>query len=425
MARLEPIGITVIFHRNTLMACVGDAIVIYENSYPRRADPQDPHASLYDVDNASTVITLGDWYHKKAPAMQAQYLAQVTDEPVPDTGLINGVGRYEGGPNVPWPRINVESGKRYRFRIINISAYAGFEFSIEKHDLKIIEVDGINHVPKTVKALEVFAVDEENVFGVLHYDGASNSNPTTRNDDFPGDGDFLKEHELVPLENPGAPGGSGPADRVIDLSFTRTTIGGEEAWTINGIRYHAPTLPTLLNILGGATVASDFTPAESTYVLQRNQVIELVIHGSANGLWLLTPCAPLPVSTCFPNLSDIFFHSPDLYSLHGHPFDVIQGMSGSANYVNPPRRDVVGVKVALSAKLQVALSSSDSPRTTPDLGQFDPFLHCHLDWHLEAGLAVVFAEAPAEQRTGSQSQIIKPSWEALCPIYNALPAALQ
>ncbi|KAF9033807.1 laccase 17 [Panaeolus papilionaceus] len=389
------------------------AIVIY--------DPNDPHASLYDVDDASTVITLADWYHKKAPAIQAQYLAQVTDEPVPDSGLINGVGRYEGGPNVPWPRINVESGKRYRFRIINTSAYAGFEFSIEKHDLKVIEVDGINHVPKTVKALEVFAgqrysvvvhanqqvknywirapmemqgesdndnLDAENVFGVLHYAGASSGNPTTKADDFPSGGDFLQEHQLAPLENPGAPGGSGPADRVIDLSFTRTTIGGEEAWTINGIRYHAPTLPTLLNIMGGATVASDFTTAESTYVLERNQVIELVIHGSANG----------------------HVHP---FHLHGHPFDVIQGRSGTPNYVNPPRRDVVGVK----GSTVIIRFTTDNP------GPW--FLHCHLDWHLEAGLAVVFAEAPAAQRTGPQSQIIKPEWEALCPIYNALPAALQ
>lgn len=76
---------------------------------------------------------------------------------------------------------------------------------------------------------DFFLVDAENVFGVLHYAGASSGNPTTKADDFPSGGDFLQEHQLAPLENPGAPGGSGPADRVIDLSFTRTTIGGEEA----------------------------------------------------------------------------------------------------------------------------------------------------------------------------------------------------
>jgi hypothetical protein len=40
---------------------------------------------------------------------------------------------------------------------------------------------------------------------------------------------------------------------------------------------------------------------------------------------------------------------------------------------------------------------------------------------LEAGLAVVFAEDPPEQRTGPQAEIIKPTWLDLCPAYYAQP----
>lgn len=47
------------------------------------------------------------------------------------------------------------------------------------------------------------------------------------------------------------------------------------------------------------------------------------------------------------------------------------------------------------------------------------------DWHLEAGLAVVFAERPNDQRTGPQAEIIKQTWLDLCPIYKALPADQQ
>jgi hypothetical protein len=32
-----------------------------------------------------------------------------------------------------------------------------------------------------------------------------------------------------------------------------------------------------------------------------------------------------------------------IISLHGHAFDVVQSIQGPANFVNPPRRDVVGV----------------------------------------------------------------------------------
>lgn len=59
---------------------------------------------------------------------------------IPDSGLINGAGRYVGGPQVVRARVNVVHGQRYRFRVINISAYAAFRFSIEGHTLTIIEV---------------------------------------------------------------------------------------------------------------------------------------------------------------------------------------------------------------------------------------------------------------------------------------------
>ncbi|CAA7270037.1 unnamed protein product [Cyclocybe aegerita] len=382
-------------------------------------DPVDPHLSLYDVDDASTVISLGDWYHKAAPGIQEVYL-RGNHEPVPDCGTINGVGRYVGGPAVPRARINVVQGQRYRFRVVNLSAYGQFTFSIEGHSLTVIEVDGINHVPKTVDGFEIYAgqrysvvvhanqpirnywvrapmelqhhsdndnLDEENNYAVLHYAGAPSGEPTTRARD--GVDNLLREHELAPLENPGAPGGSAPADRVIDLSFTRSTNNNQLKWTINGIQYHSPTVPTLLNIIAnGATVESDFTTPEHTFVLNHNEIIELVIHGSANG----------------------HVHP---FHLHGHAFDIVQGNSGPSNYVNPPRRDVVGVK----GSTVIIRFKADNP------GPW--FLHCHIDWHLEAGLAVVFAEAPNEQRTGPQSQIIKQEWLDLCPIYNALPAELQ
>ncbi|KAF5327070.1 hypothetical protein D9619_004661 [Psilocybe cf. subviscida] len=88
-------------------------------------------------------------------------------------------------------------------------------------------------------------------------------------------------------------------------------------------------------------------------------------------------------------------------------------MQGPPNYVNPPRRDVVGV----SGSTVIIRFRADNP------GPW--FLHCHIDWHLEAGLAVVFAEAPSAQRSGPQSQIIKQEWLDLCPIYKALPADQQ
>jgi hypothetical protein len=80
--------------------------------------------NLYVVHPINTLLLLMDTFYK-----------------IPDSGLINGAGRYNGGPQVVRARINVQSGKRYRFRVINISAYAAFRFSIENHPVNIIEVN--------------------------------------------------------------------------------------------------------------------------------------------------------------------------------------------------------------------------------------------------------------------------------------------
>ena len=52
-------------------------------------------------------------------------------------------------------------------------------------------------------------------------------------------------------------------------------------------------------------------------------------------------------------------------------------------------------------------------------------MHCHVDWHLETGLAIVFAEAPEDNVSGPQAQTVSQDWEDLCPAYNALDPELQ
>jgi len=72
----------------------------------------------------------------------------------PATILINGLGRYPGGPDVPLSVITVEQGKRYRFRLINMACRLHILFSITNHNLIIIEADGqtmlllvVNEIP--------------------------------------------------------------------------------------------------------------------------------------------------------------------------------------------------------------------------------------------------------------------------------------
>jgi len=231
-------------------------------------------------------------------------------------------------------------------------------------------------------------LDTGNMNAILRYAGAPAADPSGS---FKPGGNVLSEADLHPTINPGAPGGSGPADVVIDLDFDKGVDANKSvAWFINGIQYIPPTIPTLLNIVAfGATTAADFEESEHTFVVGRNQVVEVHIKGALNGI-------------THP------FH------LHGHTFDVIQSSDGGGlNYVNPPRRDVVGV----GGPGVIFRFETNNPGAW--------FLHCHIDWHLEAGLAVVFAEAPPDSREGNASQVVKQTWLDLCPIYDALPAAEQ
>ncbi|CAE6445099.1 unnamed protein product [Rhizoctonia solani] len=384
-------------------------------------DPNDPQKDLYDVDDETTIITLEDWYHTPAPTLQEQFFSTsntALNAPVPDSALINGKGRYVGGPEVERAVLKVQPGKRYRFRVINTSAIGSYTFAIEGHTMTIIEADGIAHEPLVVDSFDIYAgqrysfileanqtvanywvsapmtvaaagtnsnLDATNVYAVLRYEGAPEAEPTTEQTTAMGNAPLVEEN-LHALINPGAPGGSDPADVVIDLAIGRSTIGGSVAFTFNGVQYKSPTLPTLLKVLASnASSDADFGTDEHTLTLPFNKTIELVITGGANH----------PIH------------------LHGHAFDVVQSLGGSINYVNPPRRDVVRV----SNTGVILRFRTDNP------GPW--FVHCHIDWHLEAGLAVVFAEAPNEMRAGGQKVTTSSSWDQLCPKYQALSADLQ
>jgi hypothetical protein len=77
------------------------------------------------------VITLADWYHDTSSTLLKLRLAPGYEglNPVPDSGLINGNGRYncsaapEGSKcksNAPLAVYQFEKGKKYRLRLINI-----------------------------------------------------------------------------------------------------------------------------------------------------------------------------------------------------------------------------------------------------------------------------------------------------------------
>ncbi|KAG2359508.1 phenoloxidase [Suillus spraguei] len=348
-------------------------------------DPEDPLGYMYDIDDASTVITLADWYHHLAPKLRGM-IARA------DSMLINGHARL----------INVRPGKRYRFRLVQMSCDSNVLFSIDGHNLNIIEADGVLTEPLVVDQLQILASQRYSVVlvadqpvdnywirslpntdnatydkgmnsAILRYEGASEFNPTTV--ETPSTNPLL-ETNLRALINPGAPA----------LQGMVTAVGLR--FYVNNVTYQSPPVPVLLQILSGARDPSQLLPNGSVYVFEPHKVVELTIAIAAPG-------------------------GPHPMHLHGHTFDVVQSAGSSTfNYKNPVRRDVVSAGNIGQQTVIRWVTDNSGPW----------FLHCHIDWHLEAGFAVVMAESPED--TGAHVSPVPYEWDRLCPIYDNYKGSL-
>lgn len=160
-------------------------------------DPaNEPYTSLYD---AEIIVTLTDWFHEDKNTLLAQWF-EVNgsgNEPLPDSALINGIGQYNCTAAAKKPKVlkklgyhhmmkrgleehgkkkiakvaskpkpactstpqyttfSVTPGKRYRFRVINMSAMSTFTFSIDGHKMDVIEADGVDTIKTTVDQVRI------------------------------------------------------------------------------------------------------------------------------------------------------------------------------------------------------------------------------------------------------------------------------
>ncbi|KAG2022533.1 laccase 5 [Coprinopsis cinerea AmutBmut pab1-1] len=89
-----------------------------------------------------------------------------TIAPPVNATLINGKGRQPVKPDSPLAIVNVKQGKRYRFRILSLSCDPNYNFSIDGHDLTVIEADGQLTRKLVVQRLQIFACQRYSV--ILH-----------------------------------------------------------------------------------------------------------------------------------------------------------------------------------------------------------------------------------------------------------------
>ncbi|KAJ3386914.1 ferroxidase fet3 [Lobulomyces angularis] len=352
-----------------------------------------PPKEAYTYDE-EYIISLSDWYNDEHSVLIDQFLSvynPIGIEPVPNKGLIN--HKASGSE-----KFKFVPGKTYRLRIINMSAFAMFAFSIDGHDLEVIEVEGVDTNKLTVQTLELSAAQRYSVLVkaknttdtnyLLHADllpDMFNSIPDglelnlTATIQYNENNTFgeayaaanplvasvvLNDMDLIPLEviPPFKPTRQIPLEVVF-----QTHEDGKNYGTFNNRPFELPkNTPTVLSALtlGDQKTNAALYGNAQAYILKHMEVIELLVLNTDGG--------------SHP------FH------LHGHVFQVAargelpyNPANVTADAANPLRRDTVIIPPASYVTLRFV---ADNP---------GPWLfHCHIEWHLQSGLGVTFIEAP-------------------------------
>ncbi|KZT62420.1 multicopper oxidase [Calocera cornea HHB12733] len=369
---------------------------------------------------ADYTIAMADWYHDTHAVLINEFLSIYNPtgaEPVPDgavayvatngvypaalTDMNTGKGISAGANNNGV--LNFEPGKTYRIRFISMSAFTMFNIAIAGHNMSIIELDGVETEPFPVDVVPLSAAQRVSVLVTALNDTSTNypislnmessmfdtvpdallpivnltttivydANAPTADvvlfDEYP----TFWDNELVPLQV--EPMAAADVSYNWTIAFDTYDDGFNHASLLpDQSTYVSPRVPSIFTqqTMGdGALLPQVYGQQTNVFVLNHLDMIELYIYNSD--------------SNSHP------FH------LHGHKFQVVsvsQDITSDDPTVNPPlvegqanpgRRDTIMIPAGGSVNIRFR---ADNPGTW--------IFHCHIEWHLEAGLAVVFAEAP-------------------------------
>ncbi|KAJ2778191.1 ferroxidase fet3 [Coemansia javaensis] len=362
-------------------------------------NPQEPHK--YDEE---IVLPLEDWYHDQSAELLGNFLSWKNPggaEPVPNGALVRRVG------GATKARLDFVPGKTYRIRLINMSALAMFHFSIEGHQMRVIEVDGVDTEEMVVGNVRLAAAQRTSVLvtalnttdnnyifhadmdtdmfdnvpeglnynttGVVEYRSGA---PTQRDGDV--DWSAFNDIDLVPIEKD--PALVADQSSTLDVHFGQYTDTFNHG-TFNNVSYVMPKVPSMFTALSAGDNALNpaiYGRQTNPHVAPHLRVVELVVNNYDAGT--------------HP------FH------LHGHHFQLIargpvpyDAAAAPEAAAAPISRDTVSIP---SMEYVVLRFRADNPGTW--------LFHCHIEWHIESGLNMVIVEAPEmmPQRIAVPQQIV-------------------
>lgn len=383
-------------------------------------------------------VQITDWYHEQSEVLLAQMMADPTgNEPVWDTVLVNGRGRFDCSdvanglpctPNKPLSRIHFVAGKKYRLRLLNVAAFAAFDFSIDDHVFQVIAADGIPVLPSPlINSLLINVGQRYDILVEAKPVGAGNQQQQRPQHQFwlRATSKFGPPWTSLPLDQ--FPKGFNPHGLAIidydcDGSGEPTTSECTEEKTIGEFDF-APLSPANLPLLPQQRIVIQFTmantstdpvvrgyiavndrPATSFEMSMRPTLFEVAKGATASTL----PVSSNAVAMDFGKHVEVVLVNLDAgehpFHMHSHaPWVVGSGTAvvdaivahspANLNLRNPMQRDVYTVP---GCKQDEATGECEEAgyvvlRLNADnLGAW--MLHCHIEWHLAMGLAMIFVE---------------------------------
>ncbi|MCJ1290772.1 hypothetical protein MMC34_002314 [Xylographa carneopallida] len=379
-------------------------------------DPHSPYAGKYDEE---IVLSLSDWYHEQFPTMLSSYLSATLNpsgnESIPYSNLVNDAQNIQ---------LAFQPGKTYFVRVVSMAAFAATYVHFDQHTMTIVEVDGVYTQPQTVDSLYVTAAQRYGVLitakpsaaknyafvstfdldmfntlpsylrpsvtGYLVYDAhaplpaplavPATDPPYAHFDDF----------DLVPYDQePLLPAPS----TIVTYAFSFTQAGGKNIAVMNNSTYVSPLVPTLFTALTAppnlATNPRIYGPHTNPAVLPANATVEIRLNnldGGAHPFHLHGH----PVQVVARSAPNVFAETPAIEAFAPSPNAnaslaalLPPAVDYSATRKVPMRRDTVQVPEMGFVVLRFV---ADNPGVW--------LLHCHIEWHVAAGLSATMIEAP-------------------------------
>lgn len=358
----------------------------------------------FDFDEEMTIL-VSDLYHKPYYQVTSEFLSRYNptgSEPIPQSILFN---------NTVNATVNLETGKTYLLRIINGGTFLSQYLYLEDHEMTIVEVDGVYVKPIVTDVIYLAAAQR---LGVLIKSKDTDDKTyafmqkidETMLDFIPEDLQLNRTNQIVYNKN------NPPAteyyinnlekslndfewqtydeielyddyDYQVTLNVKMENLGdGVKYAFFNNITYVPPKVPTLVTALTSGNLAIDpriYGDNINAFVLEYGEIVEIVVNN--------------------------YDSNRHPFHFHGHNFQIVQkspaftvqdddeAASGPVPYNKSaplmpfPSTPLIRDTVVLESNGHIVLRfKADNPGVW--------IFHCHVDWHLEQGLAAVFIEAP-------------------------------